>query len=177
MPLVPGPRLPAHARRVVRRSVLALALVLCLATVAVVANRTADLAGQPPTSQLLASAAAVTTHTLVAAADATTRVDAPTAKSGTGPSLRVDGAPVVRSFLRFDVPDAGPIQRATLQLHAETANRVGFDVRSATGNWLERTLTHANAPTVGPMVGSSGRLSAGQDVSVDVTALAQPGPC
>jgi hypothetical protein len=175
MPLVPGPRPPANARRFVRRSGVALALLLCASTIAVVTSRTAERAGQPPSSQLLASGTGVSSHTLVAAADATTSADAPTARAGSGPSLRVDGTPVVRSFIRFDVPDAGPIQRATLRLHAETANSVGFDIRSATGSWSERTLTHANAPTVGAVVGSSGRHTAGQEVSVDVTSLAQPG--
>ena len=87
----------------------------------------------------------------------------------------MDAAPVVRSFLRFSLPAGGPIQRATLRIHAETANRAGFSIRNTTGSWSEQGVTHANAPAVGAVVGSSGRVAAGQDVEVDVTSAAQPG--
>jgi hypothetical protein len=175
MPLVPGPRPPLHPRPIARRFAVVLALLLSASAVAMVASRTPEQAGQPPASRLTASAAGVSIHTLAAAADATTQADAPKASTGTSKSLRVDGAPVVRSFIRFDVPDAGPVQQAMLRLHAETANRTGFSVRRVTGTWAERTVTHANAPPVGTVVGSSGRVTAGQEVSIDVTALAQPG--
>jgi acid phosphatase type 7 len=165
MPLVPGPRLPIRTRRFPRRLVVALALLMCAS---------ANAAGSTGTPKLAAQATS-STRTLPAVADAVTRADAPATKTGTGKSLRVDGAPVVRSFLRFDLATVSTIQRATLRIHVETPNRVGLSIRNTTGNWSEQGVTHANAPAVGAVVGSSGRIAAGQEVDVDVTSLARPG--
>jgi acid phosphatase type 7 len=164
MPSLPGPRPAVHARRRSRHLSVALALLVCAPAIA-----SASKGSTMPVAQ------ATSTQSLSAVADAVTRADAPTAKSGTGRTLRVDGAPVVRSFLRFSLPPGGSIQRATLRIHAESANRVGFSIRNTTDNWSEQGLTHANAPAVAAVVGSSGRIAAGQDVEVDVTASTQPG--
>jgi hypothetical protein len=142
-----------------------LTLLLCASVVAGASAGTPSPATQATTP----------TRTLASVADAVTRADAPTTKTGTANSLRVDGAPVVRSFLRFDLAAVGPFQRATLRIHVETPNRTGFSVRSTSGNWSERGLTHANAPAVGAVVGSSGAIAAGQEVAVDVTSVATSG--
>jgi hypothetical protein len=165
MPFVPDPRLPVRSGRLARYLSAAIAMLLVASVVAVVSADTPRAA----------SPAAASSRTLAAVADAVTRADAPTARTGTAKILRVDGAPVVRSFLRFDLRTVGPIQRATLRIHGETANRTGFSVRSAGGGWSEGTLTHANAPAVGAAVGSSGPVKAGQTVTVDVTSVAAAG--
>jgi hypothetical protein len=165
MPFVPGPRLPIRLNRPARYLGVALTLVLGLSVVAVASADTPPPAGQAATS----------TRTLAAVADAVTRGDAPTAKGGTAKSLRVDGAPVVRSFLRFNLGTAAPVQRATLRIHAETPNRTGFSIRKTSGTWTEATLTHAKAPAVGAVVGASGAIAAGQTVALDVTSLATAG--
>ena len=164
MSLLPGPRTVVHARPLTRRVSVALALLVCASGIAGASQRT-TLAAQATTSP----------QTLTAVADAVSRADAPTTKTGTGKTLRVDAAPVVRSFLRFDLPAGGPIKRATFRIRAETANRIGFSIRNTTGSWSEQGLTDSNAPAVGAVVGSSGRVTAGQDVEVDVTPSAQSG--
>jgi hypothetical protein len=164
MPFVPGPRTPFRPHRSARYLGLALALVLGLTVVAVAGDDTPAPASQAVTS----------TRTLAATADAVTRADAPT-KGGTARSLRVDGAPVVRSFLRFSLGTAGPVRRATLRLLVETPNRTGFSVRKTSGSWTEASLTHAKAPAVGAAVGASGAITAGQTLAVDVTSAAKAG--
>jgi hypothetical protein len=165
MPFVPGPSTPVRPRRSARYLGMALALVVGLTVIAVAGDDT----------PAPASPAVTSTRILAAVADAVTRADAPTAKGGTARSLRVDGAPVVRSFLRFNLGTAGRVQRATLRIHVETPNRTGFSVRKTSGSWTEASLTHAKAPAVGAAVGASGAVTAGQTVAVDVTSAAEAG--
>ncbi|MDW8007530.1 MAG: DNRLRE domain-containing protein, partial [Thermomicrobium sp.] len=98
---------------------------------------------------------------------------------GTRASLRVDGSPVMRSYLRFDltnVPDT-PIARATLRIYTQSAHRAGYEVRPvADTSWGERRLTYQNAPAVGnTVIGRSGRFVSGQWTNVDVTPVVKPG--
>ena len=166
MSFLSGPGFLTHTHRFPRR------LLSVAVTLGVCASLLAGL-GQGAITP--AAQAATSARTLPAVADAVTRSDAPSARSGTSKSLRVDATPIVRSFLRFTMPPSGPVQRATLRIHAETPNRVGFTVRQTYGSWTEESLSHARAPAIGAVVGSSGRIAAGQDLEVDVTAVAQPG--
>ena len=94
MPFVPGPRTPVRLPRPTRPARylgVALALLLGLSVLAVASDDT-------PAPAALAAASA---RTLPVVADAIIRADAPKATGGRARSLRVDGALVVRSFLRF----------------------------------------------------------------------------
>ena len=112
------------------------------------------------------------TVTLLPVADGYTDSSTPTSNYGTSTSLRFDGSPVVRSYLRFDLSGvSGTITRATLRVYANTASSAGYSVGGTTTTWTESGLTAANAPSVGASVGGSGSIMAGSWTSVDVTAL------
>jgi hypothetical protein len=115
------------------------------------------------------------TYTLSADADAYVNADRPDANYGSATALRVDGSPDVRSYLRFRVHGLTGdtvVKRATLRLYAKSRSSVGHDARIVTDNgWDEATITYANAPAIGGVVGSSGPFSADGYVDVDVTPL------
>ena len=97
----------------------------------------------------------------------------PNATNGTSTRLRVDGSPLVRSYLRFDVSGvSGTVESATLRLHPTSASKSGFRAHPVddTG-WSETALTWNSAPPIGPAVGSSGPAATETPVSIDVTAL------
>jgi hypothetical protein len=106
-------------------------------------------------------------------ADSYVDASTPTATHGTLTSLRVDGSPAVRSYLRFSVGGiAGPVTRATLRVWANTAQTTGYDVYPVADNtWGETTIASANSPPFGATrLGSSGKIAAGTWTSVDVTS-------
>jgi chitodextrinase len=113
--------------------------------------------------------------TLILTPDADAYVNAsnPDTNYGSSTSLRVDGSPDVRSYLRFTVQGVtGSITRATLRIYAYTSSPAGHEARAvADDSWDEGTITYANAPAIGAVVGSSGRVSGGTWVDVDVTPL------
>ena len=86
--------------------------------------------------------------------------------------MRVDGSPVVRSFLRFNVTGAsGTVTAATLRVWANSAQSTGYDAYSVANNtWGETTITDANAPPFGAKLGSSGKVATGTWTSVNVTS-------
>lgn len=95
-------------------------------------------------------------------------------KPGSDPNqLRSDGSPIVRSYLRFDLSQVqGQILTATLHLYASSRSTQGYEVhRVADVTWRETSLTYADAPRLGPVVGSSGPFSAATWTDVDVTSL------
>jgi hypothetical protein len=114
-----------------------------------------------------------TTVQFSATADAFVSQARPNRNFGINPVLRTDASPTLeRIYLRFDVrPLSGVVTRATLRLYANGHDRVGFTVRSATSDWTEEGITYANAPSPGPLAGSSGPAAAGSWTSVDVTAM------
>jgi hypothetical protein len=89
---------------------------------------------------------------------------------GSRARLRADSAPVVRSHLRFNVVTGAPVTSAALEVYAFTAH-AGFEVRSGTSAWAEKTITYQNAPAPGSAVVKSGRVRANTWVAVDVTPL------
>ncbi|MDW8059163.1 MAG: DNRLRE domain-containing protein, partial [Thermomicrobium sp.] len=118
------------------------------------------------------------TLTLTPEADAYVYESKPAQNYGSSTSLRADGSPIMRSYLRFDLTNVtAPIVRATLRVYAQNTHRTGYEVRPvADTTWGERTITYQNAPAVGgTAVGRSGGFSSGQWTSVDVTAVAKPG--
>ncbi len=105
-------------------------------------------------------------------ADSYVDASAPTTTHGTLTSLRFDGSPVVRSYLRFNVSGiTGTVASATLRVWANTAQTTGYDAYSvADSTWGETSITGANAPPFGgTKLGSSGKITAGTWTSVSVT--------
>ena len=87
-------------------------------------------------------------------------------------NLMVDGAPEIDSYFRFNVSGlSGPVGQATLQITAAGDSGSGYFVRSVADNgWDPSSITFANAPAMGEVLGSSGTFSAGMLTSVDVTS-------
>jgi chitodextrinase len=106
-------------------------------------------------------------------ADSYVRADNPSSNFGTSSTLRADASPETRSYLRFDVQGiVGTITSAKLRLYANSSSSTGYQVRGVTDNtWAEGTITYANSPAIGSVVGSSGAFSSGAYVEVDVTPL------
>jgi hypothetical protein len=86
--------------------------------------------------------------------------------------LAVDGRPIARVYVRFRLPNVeAPVRRVSLLAYSHTTSRLGYHVRLATRNWVERTITFANAPRPSSRFVSSGRLQGGAWKAVDVTSL------
>jgi Calcineurin-like phosphoesterase len=138
-----------------------------------------DAAGHhssPSSPAVVTTPAASATVTLGPIADAYTDDSKATTNYGTSTSLRFDGSPIVRSFLKFDLSGvAGTITKATLRVYANTASGSGYSVGGTSTAWTETGITAANAPAVGAAVGSSGAVAANSWTSVDVTALISGG--
>jgi len=114
------------------------------------------------------------TITLAPVADAYVDSSQPTVNFGTNGQIRVDGSPVVRGYLRFDLSAVpGTITGATLRVYATSASTAGHAVYSvANTTWDERTITWDTAPAIGASsVGGSGPITANTWTAVDVTSL------
>jgi hypothetical protein len=115
----------------------------------------------------------VLTTTFVPSADSYVTESNPNSNFGTSTVLRLDGSPISRTYMRFDVQGlTAPVARATLRLFANTNASGGFDVHSADGTWGEGTIKFNNAPAFSTVVyGSSNGQSASTWSSTDVSEL------
>jgi hypothetical protein len=113
----------------------------------------------------------VTSLTFIPVADSYVNADAPTTNYGNSTTLRVDGSPIVRSYLRFTVQGLnGTITRATLRIFANSASSAVVTANSVSNNtWTETGITYNNAPPLGTSLGSSGAVSAGAWITIDIT--------
>jgi hypothetical protein len=98
--------------------------------------------------------------------------DSPTTNYGSLTTLRIDGSPIVRSYLRFDVQGlSGSVTRATLRIFANSASTSNCVANGVSDNtWTESTINYNNAPPLGSALGSSSPIVTGQWISIDVTA-------
>jgi len=98
----------------------------------------------------------------------------PTVNHGTSTQLRIDGSPLVYSYLRFDLSSVpGTIQGLTLKAEATSSSSTGYTVWPVADNsWSESAITWNNAPAIGSAsVGSSGGFSGNTLTSADVSSL------
>jgi len=104
-------------------------------------------------------------------ADSYVNADAPTTNYGTATTLRVDGSPIVRSYLRFTVQGLnGTVTKATLRIFANSASSSGLVAQSVSNNtWTETTINYNNAPPLGTSLGTSSSFGAGVWVTIDIT--------
>jgi hypothetical protein len=119
------------------------------------------------------AAPAATQRTFVPVADAYVTSARPRKNFGTARTLRVDGSPVTRSYLAFNLQGLGdPVSRAFLFVYAENGAPRGYGVRRASGKaWSESRLTYANAPGVSRVLASQRRFRGARWTRVDVTGL------
>ena len=115
------------------------------------------------------SSAATTTFTPVA--DSYVDSANPTVNYGAQTQLRVDASPTMESYLRFNVQGlAGSVITATLRIYANNTQSTGYSVKQVANNiWTETGITYNNAPAIGDPIGSSGPVTGGTWMSVDVT--------
>jgi hypothetical protein len=97
----------------------------------------------------------------------------PTANFGTATTFRVDGSPIVRTYIRFNVQGlGGTITRVSLRVFANSSSSSGYTVSSVSDNiWTEATINYNNAPPLGGAVVSSNGFSGGVWTTVDITSL------
>jgi acid phosphatase type 7 len=105
-------------------------------------------------------------------ADAYVDSSNPTANFGTGNTIRIDGSPVVNTYLRFNVSGvSGTITRVRLLLFANSSGGQGVRAASVADNsWGETTINANNAPALGSQVASSSAFASLTWVTLDVTA-------
>jgi hypothetical protein len=86
--------------------------------------------------------------------------------------VRVDGSPIVRSYLRFNVQGLnGTVNRVTLRIFANSASSSSLVASGVSNNtWTETTINYNNAPPLGSAIGSSSPVTAGAWISIDITA-------
>lgn len=130
-------------------------------------NHSAQSAARSATTQSTA------TYTFPAVADAYVASDFATTSYGVSGTLKADASPEYRSYLRFNVNGlSGLVTNATLRLYTTSSSSTGYQVRQVSSqNWEEGSITYANAPAVGSVIGSSGNFSSGNWTTVDVSSL------
>ncbi len=113
--------------------------------------------------------------------DAYVESSSPTKNFGTSSRLRVrkTSSAQQNAYLKFNISGlSGSVQSARLRLYVADASNDGGTIYKVSNNylgtntpWLERGLTWNNAPTInGSPLASTGAVSDGQTVELDVTA-------
>jgi hypothetical protein len=124
-----------------------------------------------PTPTPTATSSGGQTFTFTPEADAYVDASNPTVNKGTTTTIRVDGSPIVNTYIRFTVSGVtGTIVRVRLLIFANSAGNQGIVAHSVADNtWGETTITYNNAPTIGSVLASSAAFSSGIWVTMDVT--------
>jgi hypothetical protein len=107
-------------------------------------------------------------------ADAFVNKTAPRRNYGSAARLGVDRRPLMRSYLKFRVPELeGEVQSVTLRVYASGPSVGGLNVRSAGAEWREDRITWNRQPFRADLVGGSPRVRAGgwTEIELDVTSV------
>jgi chitodextrinase len=111
--------------------------------------------------------------TLTPDADAYVDSSNPSVNYGSSSALRVDGSPVINSYLRFTVSGLSdsPISQAQLLIHANSSSTSGLTALTVADNtWDESTITYTSAPALGSSLGTSPPVTGGTWITFDVTS-------
>ena len=122
---------------------------------------------------LAAVKAQVSSLTITPVADAFVYSSSAHTNYGTGTSIRIDGSPTMRSYLRFDVKglNGASILSAKLQVYANSSNDAGYTVKAVRNNsWSEKTLNYSNAPALGSEIKSIGKFAKDKYTDIDVSS-------
>ena len=130
----------------------------------------------PPSGPVSVTTPSGTVHTLTLtpAADSYADSSNPAVTHGTSTQLRVDGSPLVYSYLRFDLSSVpGTITGLSLKAFATSSSGAGYAVRGVADNtWSESALDWDNAPPIGSTnVGTSGAFASNTWTTVNVSPL------
>jgi hypothetical protein len=124
---------------------------------------------EPPTAGTL---------TVTPEADAYVASDLPNTNKGLSTVLQVDGSPVIRSYVRFNVqlPAGAHVVQAVLSLYTTSSTTsAGYQVNAVADNsWSETSITYSNAPALGAQIASSGGWSSTgyKDATLPTSAVA-----
>src|SRR5262245_9278575 len=119
-----------------------------------------------------AAVSGVITTTLNPTADAYVNQATPTTNYGSALVLNAGATPTMRSYLKFTIPQLNPgTLTATLRVYANTSSSAGFSVSSAGNGWQEPNINWNRQPSRGAITASSGAVSAGTWVAINVTSL------
>lgn len=99
--------------------------------------------------------AATGSLTLAAVADAYVQANSPQSNKGADKKLKVDGSPIVRSYIRFvvaGIPANASITGVRLRLYGKSSVTAGSSVHAGVTDttWGEKTITWNNAPAFNP---------------------------
>jgi Glycosyl hydrolase family 99/Calcineurin-like phosphoesterase len=114
------------------------------------------------------------TLTFTPAADSYVNQSDPSKNFGTNSSIRVDGSPKVRSYLRFDVNGIGnnQVTKVTLRIFANSFSPSGFNINKVSDTtWQENKITYDNSPQLGDVIAKANKFSSDTWVEADVTPL------
>ncbi|MCP5094588.1 MAG: DNRLRE domain-containing protein, partial [Chloroflexi bacterium] len=116
--------------------------------------------------------ASATTYTITPEADAFVQSSRANNNYGTWTRFRTQGAPEIRSYLRFDVQGLdGSVNTAVLRLSVRSTNGAGIAVHQVADNsWGETSITYNNAPPVGSIINSSGAVTQSSWIEIDVSS-------
>jgi hypothetical protein len=111
-------------------------------------------------------------QTVNASADTWVTDRYPNRNHGAQTTMRVSPKPIKRTFLLFQVPSlGGAVQKAVLRIYSQNGAPNGLRVYATAAGWGESTLTYANAPSAGALVGSVPGFTAQNTWrEIDVTA-------
>jgi peptidoglycan/xylan/chitin deacetylase (PgdA/CDA1 family) len=120
-----------------------------------------------------AAVSGTVTTTLNPTADAYVNQATPTTNYGSALVLNAGASPTMRSYLKFVIPRLNntTIGSATLRLYANTSSTAGVSARSAGNSWAESTIRWNGSPGPGGIVASSGPVTAGTWVELNVRTL------
>jgi beta-glucanase (GH16 family) len=124
-------------------------------------------------SSFTTAGAQTSSLTLRPVADAYVNRSSPDSNYGSRSTLSVDGSPVIRSFLRFDVRglNGARVSSARLRLYVTDDSANGFNVAPVSStSWSEGSITHNNAPSVGSAIRSIGSYNANRWIELDVSS-------
>lgn len=103
------------------------------------------------------------------AADTLVRVAEPESNFGDYEWMSAATGPDVVSLVRFDIQDAGVIERAILRFRVRNTSNDGMHVYSSRSPWLEDTVTWNTQPDRGMFLGTLGAVEHGDAIDLDVS--------
>ncbi len=111
--------------------------------------------------------------TFAVGADTYVNSGSPSTNYGSATVWRVDGSPDLHAYLRFTVQGlaGSPIQSVYLKVYTNSSSSVGIKaLKVADNTWGETTVTYNTAPALGSTLASSGAITAGSWVTLNVSA-------
>jgi hypothetical protein len=111
--------------------------------------------------------------TLTPVADSYIDTSNATANFGTLTQIRVDGSPIVNSYLKFTVPSlsGSSVKQVRLLIYANSASGSGIAAKTVSDNsWGETTINASNAPAMGSTLSTSPAVVTGTWITYDVTS-------